>query len=191
MKLKNDKINLGWGVGFLLLLIAIVINLDIRRMVASNNLDILSVSLVFFFLLFAGILVAIGFLRVFPFLGFFGPRRIGAKYYEIKPIYYNKNGPKGSDAVICLIRSSIESGWQPESEWQPKIVALNHFIPEEAEKIRDLFNLKTGEAVKEEYLTVKIYSAQKGKILLFVKPEEIQEREFQEVGPNDSVNHEE
>ena len=172
MKLRNDKMSVWVGVVCQTILIGLAIGLVIVLMMPNSNDSVVRAILASTItLIIIGVLAVGSFLGYKPSLSFFGPRLTSRKtdYYEIKPVYYNKNGPKGSDAVICLVRSSVKL------KWQPKIVALNHFIPEEAGKIRDLFNFETGEAVQEKYSTIKVYSAQNGKILLFAEPKESQE----------------
>ncbi len=172
MYLKINKPLFWVGIVFQSILVAAAIGRDVALLISSNKTDgteeLILVRIVLLALLVgAGALLI--FLEAFPSLLFFGPRRINANYYEIRPIYYNKNGPKESDAVVCLVRATHLSSWQL------KIIALSHFIPEEAQQIRDLFDLETGEALLQEVFTIKPYSAQKGRILLFATPEEVQE----------------
>ena len=168
MSLRNERTSL-W-LGLLAILVALVVTIGLTGSMAGTVNDIadpVSVSLLSFFIFLMGGLTVMAFLDIPPSLSFLSmQRKEKSSGYEILPVYYSQEGPHGSDAVICLVRLS------GELEWQPQIVALNHFIPEEAEKIRDLFNLETGEVEEKKIFAVKTYRAPTGVILRLIEIEQ-------------------
>jgi hypothetical protein len=98
-----------------------------------------------FLALIGFVILCLGFLawiEIYPKLQSLSLRKLSK--YELIPIYYSEDGPRKSDAVVCLARKNNNKEEEP---WVLKIVPLSAFVPEARNWIKSTYfaSLKTGE----------------------------------------------